>query len=274
MFVDVRPANARGLPPRNRVHEIADRKVIAAIDPQVVAAIEPGALTVVDSAELKEVPPPRRKPIRAERQTPADKAPEPPDRKPLHPVAAVKLAPTTAPEPEPAPEEIREPERLATAEEVARVLKTLKPDPATEPFEALTVTTGARQDDKSATPSPDGAKDPRNAKTILAAALARGDAAQAANSAPAFRGAALGNTPPRYPYAARVRGIEGEVLLRVVVLPSGRAADVTLRTTSGSALLDRAARDAVKDWRFRPAKRSGQTVVGWVDVPVRFRLTD
>jgi protein TonB len=49
---------------------------------------------------------------------------------------------------------------------------------------------------------------------------------------------------------------------------------VTLRLTSGSALLDRAARDAVRGWRFRPAKRAGQTVVGWVDVPVSFRLTD
>ena len=127
---------------------------------------------------------------------------------------------------------------------------------------------------RDTTPSRDGAKDASNAEPILAAAPARGDAPQAADSAPAFRGAALGNAPPRYPYAARVRGIEGEVLLRVVVLPSGRAADVTLRSTSGSALLDGAARDAVRDWRFRPAKRGGQKVIGWVDVPVRFRLTD
>jgi len=157
------------------------------------------------------------------------------------------------------------PARLAPAAEVARLLNTLKLKPAA----VLKVERG---------PSPEIANDTKPGEPILAAAFAPGlalvNAARAADSAPAFRGAALGNAAPRYPYAARVRGVEGDVLLRVVVLPDGKAAGVTLRITSGSALLDRAARDAVRGWRFRPAKRAGRTVVGWVDVPVSFRLTD
>ena len=157
------------------------------------------------------------------------------------------------------------PARLAPAAEVARVLKTLK----LKPGAVLKVERG---------PSPEGVNGTRTGTPILAAAVAPGpapgNAARAADTSPAFRGAALGNAPPRYPYAARVRGIEGDVLLRVVVLPDGKAAGVTMRITSGSTLLDRAAHDAVRGWRFRPAKRAGRTVVGWVDVPVSFRLTD
>ncbi len=62
------------------------------------------------------------------------------------------------------------------------------------------------------------------------------------------------------------------VLLRVRVLPNGRADAVTLQRTSGRNVLDDAALEAVKAWTFVPATQGGQAIAGWVTVPIEFRL--
>lgn len=78
------------------------------------------------------------------------------------------------------------------------------------------------------------------------------------------------NPAPAYPYAARLRGQQGRVLLQVEVLPSGEAGAVAVAQSSGYESLDRAARQAVQRWRFHPALRNGQPVTASVQVPVRF----
>lgn len=83
---------------------------------------------------------------------------------------------------------------------------------------------------------------------------------------------AAGNRPPGYPFAARRRGLEGRVLLRVEVSRAGAAERVTITRSSGHGLLDAAARRAVAGWRFLPATVAGAAVSGAVDVPVSFRL--
>ncbi len=83
---------------------------------------------------------------------------------------------------------------------------------------------------------------------------------------------AAGNRPPGYPFAARRRGLEGRVLLRVEVSRTGTAEQVTITRSSGHGLLDDAARRAVAGWRFLPATVAGAAVSGAVDVPVSFRL--
>ncbi len=80
------------------------------------------------------------------------------------------------------------------------------------------------------------------------------------------------NHPPRYPYLARIRALEGKVVLRVRVHPNGRPGRVTVLRTSGHAILDREAVRAVKAWRFDAARQNGIAVSGVVDVPVTFRL--
>jgi protein TonB len=62
------------------------------------------------------------------------------------------------------------------------------------------------------------------------------------------------------------------VLLKVRVGPDGRPMRVRVDRSSGHSVLDRAARDAVRDWSFRPATRGGKKVAGSVKVPIRFRL--
>ena len=89
---------------------------------------------------------------------------------------------------------------------------------------------------------------------------------------PVFNAAYLRNPPPRYPLAARRNGDEGTVMLRVLVTIDGAAARVELDRTSGSASLDSAALEAVRSWRFVPARRGSQNVEDWVRVPVVFRI--
>ncbi len=76
--------------------------------------------------------------------------------------------------------------------------------------------------------------------------------------------------PPVYPRAAQRRGESGTVLLRIYVSADGRVERTELLQSSHSRLLDRAASDAVRRWRFRPAMRAGQPVPGTVMVPFDF----
>ena len=96
--------------------------------------------------------------------------------------------------------------------------------------------------------------------------------ASGVNRAPLFDLPELDNPWPDYPRLARRRGHEGEALLGVTVLADGAPAAVELRTSSGYALLDEAALDAVRRWRFLPARVAGRPVQAVVNVPVVFRL--
>lgn len=89
---------------------------------------------------------------------------------------------------------------------------------------------------------------------------------------PVFNAAYLHNTPPAYPDTARREGVEGRVLLEIDVTPQGRAGDVTVQHSSGSPVLDNAAREAVKNWRFVPARRGDEMLESKVTVPIEFKL--
>ena len=80
------------------------------------------------------------------------------------------------------------------------------------------------------------------------------------------------NVPPHYPADALLAGLEGRVMLRVVVADTGLVEGATVHTTSGVASLDAAAVQAVLRWRFDPARRAGQAVTYEVLVPVRFSI--
>ncbi|MCA9773805.1 MAG: energy transducer TonB, partial [Myxococcales bacterium] len=47
-----------------------------------------------------------------------------------------------------------------------------------------------------------------------------------------------------------------------------------IRKSSGHAILDEAAVESVRRWRFRPGLRGGRPADAWVEVPVRFSLRD
>jgi len=88
---------------------------------------------------------------------------------------------------------------------------------------------------------------------------------------------APGNTPvpiespaPRYPPQALRRGESGTVLLRAHVGADGVPYAIDLVQSSGSRLLDHAASEALRRWRFRPAQRNGQPVPSLVQIPIVF----
>ena len=89
---------------------------------------------------------------------------------------------------------------------------------------------------------------------------------------PRFGAAYLHNPPPDYPSSSRRLGEEGRVLLKVLVSSKGDADTVQLEDSSGFERLDTAAIQAVKKWRFIPAKRNNQSISGYVLVPVKFSL--
>ena len=145
------------------------------------------------------------------------------------------------PKPEPVPEKRPEPEPEVIPQEVPR-----------SPIEAREVTP----------PDPDARLAP----------AARREPAPAAVTPPAFEADYLENPPPAYPRLSRRLREEGEVELRVRVSPAGEALAVELARSSGSGRLDQAALQAVRSWRFEPARRGAQAVEAWVRVPILFKL--
>ena len=82
------------------------------------------------------------------------------------------------------------------------------------------------------------------------------------------------NPLPVYPSLARKMGHEGVVLLAAEILSDGRVGQLVVKKSSGFRTLDQSALDAVRRWKFIPAKWMGQAVSAWVDVPVKFRLSE
>jgi periplasmic protein TonB len=77
---------------------------------------------------------------------------------------------------------------------------------------------------------------------------------------------------PTYPSGARRAGIQGTTVLGVFVGADGRVADVVIKQSAGHPDLDRAATEAVRRWRFEPARRGAEAVAMWVELPVEFHL--
>jgi len=85
-----------------------------------------------------------------------------------------------------------------------------------------------------------------------------------AMSAPLYRPA------PIYPAIARAARVEGTVVLQAVISKAGTIEN--LRVASGPAMLQQAALDAVKQWRYRPYLLNGQPVEVETTINVVFTL--
>ena len=75
---------------------------------------------------------------------------------------------------------------------------------------------------------------------------------------------------PRYPALAQSAGVEGMVILQAVIGEEGSVLDV--RVLKGKPLLDQAAADAVRQWRFTPTLLNGQPVPVVMTVTEAFTL--
>jgi protein TonB len=128
---------------------------------------------------------------------------------------------------------------------------------------------------KPAPPPPKPVKAPAPAQPAAATSKAANPVTPtgaAGASGATSRPSALYNPPPSYPTESKRANEEGAVLLSVQVNAAGRADSITVSKSSGFQRLDRAASEAVRRWKFKPATRNGEPIATIVDVPIVFRL--
>lgn len=77
---------------------------------------------------------------------------------------------------------------------------------------------------------------------------------------------------PIYPSVAKDAGWEGTVIVRVLVQTNGLPGELTVQKSSGHAILDKAATEAVQQWRFKPEKDGNIPINKYVDIPLKFEL--
>jgi protein TonB len=77
---------------------------------------------------------------------------------------------------------------------------------------------------------------------------------------------------PQYPSVARQHGWEGTTILRVEIGVDGHVGTVEVLHSSGHAVLDDAAVEAVRAGEFTPAQVGGKPASSLVEVPIRFQL--
>lgn len=135
-----------------------------------------------------------------------------------------------------------------------------------------TAATAATATAESTAPAATPARTAAKRSSASARANARANAGASTAAAGSLSASLLAHDTPRYPTAALRSGTEGTVMLRIAVDANGVPTDIGYAQRSGDRDLDRAALQAARDWRFRPARRDGRAVASTVNVPVRFTL--
>lgn len=199
--------------------------------------------------------------------------------------AASEEAVATAPLDEPPPELEREPVPEPVEETVVEPPPTDEPvapseavEPAPTPRETSSPDPTLRVPRKrvpaptatpAAPPRPPVAPIPVAAPTVAPSSPTRSVARSAATGAVAWSS----NRAPVYPTDARAAGIEGVVVLRLVVDETGAVREASVDTTSGTPSLDASALDAARSWHFSPARDAdGRPVATAIRRRIRFVL--
>ena len=78
--------------------------------------------------------------------------------------------------------------------------------------------------------------------------------------------------PPPYPYLARRRGIQGRVIVRLLVGKDGKVTKSEVVKAEPSGVFEDAVLRTVGRWRFSPALRRGKPIPAWVETAVKFEL--
>jgi len=78
------------------------------------------------------------------------------------------------------------------------------------------------------------------------------------------------SVPPVYPPFAKSSRVSGNVILDALIDATGNVTE--LKAISGPAMLRQAAMDAVKHWKYEPARLNGRPVALHLAVTVKFRF--
>jgi len=103
---------------------------------------------------------------------------------------------------------------------------------------------------------------------------AAGSPADAASSEGDREAQVIERSEPNYPIESLNAREEGEVRLQVALDALGNVEDVRVIDSSGSRMLDRAAMESVRSWRFRPARHAGEPIASMATVSVDFHLDE
>jgi TonB family protein len=83
----------------------------------------------------------------------------------------------------------------------------------------------------------------------------------------------LHRVDPEYPPIAQRAGLSGEVVAQLLVGINGRVEDVRIVEVSKTGVgFEKAAEDAVIQWRYRPATKHGVKVRVWVQITINLSL--
>jgi protein TonB len=80
----------------------------------------------------------------------------------------------------------------------------------------------------------------------------------------------ISSAPPEYPAIAKAQHVSGGVAIDALIDANGRV--TKMKVLSGPTLLERAAMDALRQWKYEPATLDGKAVPMHVTVTIQFRL--
>lgn len=166
------------------------------------------------------------------------------------------VATPALPPPEPSP-----PERAPAV--------TPRPVPEAPPSERALTTPDAPS---PATPAPTGPSPEVSAPAQEVPAPAATDSAATAVTPPRSDAAHLNNPKPVYPALSRRLKEHGRVVVDVYILADGSVGETRLKTSSGYRRLDDAALQAVRRWKYIPARRGNEPVALWYSQSLVFSL--
>lgn len=77
-----------------------------------------------------------------------------------------------------------------------------------------------------------------------------------------------------YPRWALRQGWQGNFSIAIEILTNGKVGRYAVTHSTGHKVLDNAATEAVRTWRFQPAMKNGKLIVTCIQIPVRFQIQD
>jgi TonB family protein len=80
----------------------------------------------------------------------------------------------------------------------------------------------------------------------------------------------ISSVPPTYPAMAKAQHVSGGVTIDALVDANGRV--TKMKVLSGPTLLEQAAMDALRQWKYEPATLDGKAVPMHLTVTIQFRL--
>ena len=236
------------------VSVLAHSLLLSAVPNKMVMAMPVGTDSTKVSLNLVSAPAPQpTEPVAAKPPPPAPV--EAPKKVVKEETAVKKLVKKKQPEPKPEVKKVTKPAPKKTVEKKVEQKVVKKPTPVKKPIEN-DKPKAIEEVAKTAAPTPEQAASGVNSEPQLV-------------TKPTF---ATRPSPVKYPRIAKRRGIEGQVLVEIWIDESGKQVKQNLLKSSGTEILDDAALEAIKRWRFSSHIVDGQAIAHRVQVPVRFKL--